>query len=896
MQFSKSRVLLSGILLLIAGSLSLVPIFAQENNTIITIGVQSWQRDFIDDEAFATFEEEHPGVDVVVVVIDDDTRFFATPQEVDEVADYITNVNQLAAEADLLPLDLYGGIRLNTRAGMYLDINPLMNADPDANLEDFYPAMLQSAQWDGATWGLPMSGSIQLVVYDANKFDEAGLAYPDSSWTLDSYINAGEVLTEFDADGDVSLPGFFGFDTAVLFAAVLDSDLSDPASFPSLPDIVSPETIAMVEQWATYQADYAPDFSQGFNFDFDEIPLTISGTFILNDEFNFGSSDANFQGVLLPNNRAGLQVEAYGISAGTNNPQLAYELLQFMSKTPEVAYSFFGDTPARQSLLTADTDDLQIFRPDNPEELQALIDEALANAIPQGQLEFVRYLDYASSQVNNEEEPVDAETALRDYQEQLTEVYIAVGEQASTNVVEVATPVPTPVLQSGEVALTFGVESFFGSLEDDDIWQDAIDEFVAQDTQVGQIIVDTGFFSLEERAEEQDCFYLASNAVTTGDLSLLFTVDPFLTTDANLDMSNFVNGTLDQISRDGAMWAVPLSLTPTVMWYNPEIFAEADLPEPTNEWTISEFVDVLNALDSVTDGEPYSSESFGATYLHLLIAAYGGTPIDYSTTPYTINVSDPATLDAIRQVLSLVQDGLIDYQELGNFGGGGFGGGNRALIDATLLPNDWRIQSRGEEFGQSQRAVMFPRGANSIPLSYDLGVGMISANTPAPDACYRWLSFLSRRGELLTGMPAQVDLFEAAVANITDADDIVALYQAFNEALQSPDVVIIPGLFSDSSSDPATSVGNFLRENWVNMAFDDIVLNDADIETALTDAQQFINDYEQCTDGIAPLDRPLAQLSDEESQDYFNQYLQCAVDVDPSLEEMFGSFLNDEDE
>jgi len=898
MQLSKSRILLFGIMLMVAGSLLLVPIFAQGNTTVITIGVQSWQRDFLDDEAFEDFEAEHPGVDVVIVVIDDDTRFFATPQEADEVAEYMTNVNALAAEADLLPLDLFSGVRLSTRAGMYLDINPLMNADANANTEDFYPAMLQSVQWDGATWGLPMSGSVQLVIYNQTAFDEAGLGYPDSSWTLDNFINAGEVLSEFDEEGNLTVPGFFGFDTGLLFASVLDNDLSDPASFPSLPSLVTPQTIQMVEQWAAFDAEYSPDFSQGFNFDFNAIPLTIDTTFRLNDDFNIGGpDDANFQGTMLPGNRAGLQVQAYGISAGTNNPQLAYELLQYMTQTPEIAFSFFGDSPARQSLLTADTSDLPIFRPENPEELQALIDEALLNAIPQSQLEFVRYLSFASSQVNSEEEPVDAETALQNFQEQLTEVYLAVGEQANTNVIEVATPVPTPVLQSGQVALNFGVESFFGPGSGDNLWQEAIDEFVAQDPQVGQILVDTGFFSLDERIEEQDCFYLASNAVTTADLSLLFTVDPFLTTDANLDMSNFVNGTIDQITRDGAMWAVPLSITPNVMWYNPEIFAEAGLPEPTNGWTITEFVDALIALDAVTEGAPYSSESFGSTYLYQLIAAYGGTPIDYSTVPYTINITDPTNIEAIRQVLSLAQNELINYQELGNFGGGGFFGGNRALTDATLLPNDFRIQNRNNGATEYQKAVMFPRGANTIPLSYDLGVGMISSNTPAPDACYRWLSFLSRRSELLTGMPAQVDMFDLAVENITDGDDIAALYQAFNEALASPEVVVIPGLFSGSSSDPATSTANFLRENWINLAFDNIVLNDVDVEIALEDAQQYINDYDQCSAGIEPPDQPLAELSDEESQDYFIQFLQCAVDVDPSLEDQFGPVLEtDEDE
>ena len=259
-------------------------------------------------------------------------------------------------------------------------------------------------------------------------------------------------------------------------------------------------------------------------------------------------------------------------------------------------------------------------------------------------------------------------------------------------------------------------------------------------------------------------------------------------------------------------------------------------------------------------------------------------------------MTSSTNIEAIRQVLQLVDDGLIDYQELGGFGGGGFGGGTNALFDSILYPNDFRIQNRGEDFGENVRVVMFPRGIDYIPLSYTLGVGMISSNTPAPDACYRWLSFLSRRGEVLQGMPAQVDMFEQAVAEIDDAEDIMALYQAFNEALQNPNVAIIESPFSNSVADPAASVTNFITQNWLNRAFDDVALQDAELELALSDATQFIDDFSSCTAGIAPLDRPLSELSDDEGNDYFNQYLRCAVDVDPSLEDIFGNALEDDDE
>ncbi|MEM9952203.1 MAG: extracellular solute-binding protein [Chloroflexota bacterium] len=895
MQHKKNRLILSlgTLFTVLLASISLVPVLAQQN-TIITVGIQEWQQQFLNDEVFEEFEANNPNVDVVLAILDDDLSFFAPPQSPDDVSEYFENVNTYASQADVLPIQDFNNPRLRTRAGMYLDIAPLLNADPDANVDDFYPVLLQSMQWDNGTWGLPMTASVQVVVYDQNAFDEAGVPYPSTSWTLSDFTNAGATLAEVDADGRIVTPGFFSFDTAGLFASLLDSDFSDPSAFPSLPLINTPEIVALLTEWQAYQEDWLPDTSEGFNFDFGAVPLQIEDTFRLNNEFNFGNSDVEFEGELLPNGRSTIRVQGYGISAGTNNPQLAYDLLQYMTTQPEIAFAFFGDVPARQSLLSADTSELEIFRPDTPPELQAFIDEALTNAIPSSDLHFAQLLNQAL--FGSEDQ--DIETALQELQEEQVTIYQAIDEARVNNtVVEVATPIPTPVLSAGEVSLTFGVESNFGPSLDRTVWQTVIDEFVAQDPQVGQITLNSEFFSLEERAEEQDCFYLASNPVQVADLTLISPVGPFLSTDANLNMDNFVSTTLDQVTRDGTIWAMPLAITPQVIWYNPDTFDELGLPQPSNDWTISQFVDVLNTLAPELENAPYRTQSFGGNYLYMLIAAYGGLPIDYSEELYSFNLSDSAVINAIQQVAQLVEDDLIDYQELANFGGGGgFGSEQRGMFDDILSPDGFRIQNRAEGFNDS-RVVMFPRGEDYTPLSYGLGTGLISANTPAPDACYRWLSFLSRQPELLSGMPTQIDLFDEAVSQLSDADDLVALYQAYTDALASPNVIVFPSPFSNTGgNNPVAGISNFIKENWINGALDDIMADGVDVETALVDAQQFINDYDACSAGLdQDLPGPIAELSDDEINEFFRGYAQCAVDVDPELSDIFGPILEEDD-
>ena len=72
--------------------------------------------------------------------------------------------------------------------------------------------------------------AVEVVEFDGKNWRGMGVKTP-----LNDFINAGSVLTEFDSEGNVTLPGFFGFDTSMLFASLIEGDLSDPNTFPSRP-------------------------------------------------------------------------------------------------------------------------------------------------------------------------------------------------------------------------------------------------------------------------------------------------------------------------------------------------------------------------------------------------------------------------------------------------------------------------------------------------------------------------------------------------------------------------------------------------------------------------------------------------------------------------------------
>jgi ABC-type glycerol-3-phosphate transport system substrate-binding protein len=892
------KILMTGltVLLLITG-VTWIPLFAQNDEIILTVAIDEWQQEVFDDELFALFEAEHPGVKIVPVILSQDARFYGRPYATEQEAidEYLEKVQSFVAIADVLPVDSYGFDAHTTRTGAFLDLMPLISADPDANMDDFYPALLTSYNWDGGTWALPLSASLQLVVYNKTRFDELRLPYPEATWTINDYVDIGTQLTEYDDSGEVTLPGFYGFDNRLIYRIFLGHNLLDESTFPAQPQFVDADLINIIETWAAFETDTQPSSEDGFNFDFNRIPMTINGLWQLDN--SFGPTDAEYGASLLPGGTAGLQVQGYGISAGTPHPELAYEFLQWMTHSPDIANRMFGDRPARRSLVGAEGQlESNFFMPERSEEVEALINEAMEAAIPTSDLQFFDYLYNVTFRMKDE--GINAETALQDAQQEALDILSAVEAGSQGNIIVVATPVPTPVLSSGEIALNFGIQSFVMPMPNRDDWITAINEFTAQDSEVRHIELLTDFMGFEEQVETQDCFVLNSNAVQTEDLSGLLPIDPFLAADPNFDRNDLVTGALEQLSSGGSIYAVPLTIQPMVIWYNTTLFEEAGVREPFSGWTVSDFENTLRDYYAATGDPAFMSYSFNGTYIMQLVASYGAQPIDYTTEPYTYNLTDAAFITAAEQVLNLAKEGLIDYQELQNFGGGG--GGDTPMYDSMFRSDDWRLQSRStstdsdtdEEsvYVDPYRIVTFPYGTNVKPISYDISAVYISAQSQHAEACYRWISFFSQRPELLSAMPARRSMIEPAAATIANGDDVLAVYQEIDSLLQDPNVLVLPGQFASggSSSNPSVGFINFVSTLWIAGAFDAYVVDGADLLTEMQTAQQFIDEFKVCAERIPPPAEPIEDMEQEQMTEYFDQFNQCAIDVDPNMEEFFG--------
>lgn len=878
------------IALLILLPSTFIPLLSQ-SETIITVGIPEWQRDIFDDEIFDDFEAAHPGVKVVPVYRQPSGFYYSGGGDEEALNSSFDMVLEGVTEADLHWVQTSDLTIEMTRAGMFLDLTPLISDDPSFDRADFAPTVLESFQWDNGIWMVPVRVSPIMLIYNAAKFDEAGLPYPNENWTLTDLVNAADALSERDAEGEVTLPGLTGWNIRHLVISLLGEGLIDRNVIPNEPRLNTPELQALIEEWSTL---VDTEVVQAFgDFDSNEVAMMIDSPYRLQGFIPQGSNQ-RWEGSLLPGGRAGLQVTGFAVSAGTTNPELAYELAKYLSLSVDVAATGFGELPARQSLVgvTPDEDSQQFVPPPPNEDLQALIDHAIANGIPVAETQFYNYIS-THFEMFMGMYPPDMEMpelpSLDEVQQTAVDVLAAAEARRSTQVVVVATIVPTPIIQEGQVVLKFQLGMPFSPIPNRELWDEFLTEFVANDPTVGNVDLLTGFGS-PAPGQEIDCYYTFDNMVPSADLTTLMALDPFMDADPSFDESDILGNTLSQVQRENATWGYPMTLQPSLISYNSLIFEEAGIDAPAEDWTIDEFTNTLQALmDSDPDLDyAFDSGEFGPMYLYMLITAYGGNIADYSTTPVTYNLQDPDTINAIRQALDLAKSGAINYRKLDNSTGGGGFSGSTPLQGTNMTSMAWDLGYRVSEQGQTSefvnptRFTLYPRGNRYTPMSYTIGTAYITNTSVDPEACYRLISEVSRRPELLLGVPARRSMVQGPEIATLFGQEVADFFSMFANQLDAPDAVIIP-----NTSYGGGSFTSFFESIWINQAFDNYVLEDGDLEADLNLAAENITAYRTCVgdDGTPP---DLSTMEQDELEEYFARYTTCVVEVDPTLQDRFG--------
>ncbi len=171
-----------GIVLVIALVAALaLPIAAQE---VVTVRIAFWGGDNdidINNRLKEAFEAQYPNIKV---------ELLHTPDAYD---DKIRTMIVGGAAPDIIMLAESFGTY--AKAGWLMPLDSLIANDPDFDLDDFFPLVVDAYRVDGQLYTLPMRWGPMILYYNKELFDQSAVAFPTTDWDWDAFLEAAKKLT-----------------------------------------------------------------------------------------------------------------------------------------------------------------------------------------------------------------------------------------------------------------------------------------------------------------------------------------------------------------------------------------------------------------------------------------------------------------------------------------------------------------------------------------------------------------------------------------------------------------------------------------------------------------------------------------------------------------------------
>ena len=736
-----------------------------EGQAEVTISFACHEVEFSQYEDLAEqFHEENPHVKVRVLSI---TEILGLGENWHWPED---TWQQLVSAADTLVL---GASPRVTRQGLVYDLTPFIEADQGFHPEDFYPAALESLQWDGGTWGLPSAINFGMIFYDEKAFDEAGVAYPEPGWTWDDFLAKAQALTKREGD-EVTRWGFVQpWFNPLPFITGRTGPLVDDSTTPPTPLLDEPEVVQAVRWYADLYLEYQvtpflepPDVEPGEPVRPEGFSLIEEGDAAMWSDvsftFQWRSQQSREIGIVpYPVDKptdatTPIFVESYAMSAGTAHPQEAWRWLDFLTRRADLdPYGF--SLPARRSTAAE-----MGFWDDLDKDVAAACHFALEHA-------YSRRLAYAGAGGALHEALTAILKEEKDVEEALAEAQVKARQRLSEEAVEREQITPQPVVvATPEPMGEEGVEITFAPfLFDAASYRELAESFHEDHPDVTVKVKSPTFssrYGLEEMAAAGDCFGWFGLAADESSRQHMLNLQPFLDADPAFSRADFYPQALEPFRWQGDLWGLPAEALVKVLAYNHDIFDAAGVAYPQAGWDLDDFLSKALALtQGEGDDKQYGFISLhgGSDDLDTFIALQGVFLMDEERDPPWPRLDDPAVVEAVRW-----------YVELSTVHGTSplFPGEDPSRPETTAWERRQALLSEGKAamwittplqegmvHGSPDRLGITPLPLNdggAIPSSF-LGY-YISAATPYPRQCWEWLKFLSDHGQqVVRGLPAR---------------------------------------------------------------------------------------------------------------------------------------------
>jgi len=733
---------LAALLALLAACTTTTPTVQIETVTI-TFACKDYQRDRYRDLA-QEFHKLYPAITVAFVSVDEVTGNAPGTVSTDDVY-------KIAAAADTF-VDSSQILGWATPQDIVLDLTDLTKQDERFALDDFYPGPLALFQSGGKLWGLPFEANLLLIFYNPKLFDAAGVPHPQIGWSWDDFLEAASRLTIHEGD-TVKQYGYMDpwpFYSLPAFAHQKVGPLVDYDQEPPLARLDA-SGIAEAVQW---YADLAlvhgvmPNPTTMDSMTRQRFPYEQSPAMWV----NFSHSKDSFpKAGIVPFPEAGEAATvswAYGyfVSAGTVHPEAAWRWIEFLTRQPPDRYA--RGIPAHKSVAEETG-----YWKELGDETAAVYRYALEHA--------VNYPGVVNWGLNNAFEMVlqggPVEVALTEVQAKVSDrlAEAAAEAQRPPEKFTVASPVPTPT--PGGTLIRFLAP--YGA--DQTAYRALAERFHQDHPEVAVEVSPGASGSLAEQTAAADCF--AWYGLLPGGFDVLLALDPLIADDGAFSLDVFPPAFLEPLQTDGVLQGLPLETDAWLLYHNRDLFDAAGVPYPTADWTSQQLIEQAIAFTNVSAPEPiYGFCPRDGAYANApdYVAWLGGQLFDADGRP---TFDDPIVVEALTRYADLITKATPpSATERGEsrwpyptWWGGHPGpvGLGRVAMWSDFYDNHRGAPPLNFEVGVA------PLPAGAVPLTtLSPRALFISAQTPHPDACWDWISFLSAQPEAVSWLPVRRDI------------------------------------------------------------------------------------------------------------------------------------------
>jgi multiple sugar transport system substrate-binding protein len=273
----------------------------------------------------------------------------------------------------------------------------------------------------------------------------------------------------------------------------------------------------------------------------------------------------------------------------------------------------------------------------------------------------------------------------------------------------------------------------------------------------------------------------------------LLNLSPFIEQDAAFQADDFYRGMLGLYTADGKIWGIPAGVDMLVMYYNRDLFERYGVSHPQPDWTWEEFLAAAASLRDVEAGVfGFGANPSGVFEPIVFMYQHGGRIFDDLQNPTHTTFDDPLAIEGLEWYLGLMSEYNVAptpeqlRDELGGSLQAGVLAGKVGMWTGMLSERggrDWPAP-----WNMAWGVLPLPRDRQAATLTLVEGY-FIMANTPHPDACWEWLSFLSRRLPDRAA-PARRSLAEAQDYSARVGEDVAQVARSSMEGalLLSPEL------------------------------------------------------------------------------------------------------------